>query len=339
VRWRKHIGEDGMEWLPTETIEAGRKSGAVDRKALDAVAVDTTAMEKATAHPTDSRPCDRARVRPADLRGEAGVTLRQSCARLTPRLAAQVGRHAHAERFKRVRKALRTPKGYAGGVLRDLRRHLRSIPEGPLRERACDALAPTSQPPSQPARGGGRLHARREPEVDRISKGKARVRYEFGCKASVATTVDGGFVVGMLAMPGNPHDGHTLAEAPEQVAILTDHAPSRVVVDRGHRGHGGTGPQVPISGARRGLTSALAKLLRRRGRIEPEIGHMKSDGRPARCAPKGTIADALFAVLCDCGHNIRRILAHPRALLRAVVATIPAIITPPRDRHVACSAA
>lgn len=44
--------------------------------------------------------------------------------------------------------------------------------------------------------------------------------------------------------------GHTLAEVLEQVAILTDHAPSRVVV----------GPQVLISGTRRGLTPTLAKL-------------------------------------------------------------------------------
>ena len=54
--------------------------------------------------------------------------------------------------------------------------------------------------------------------------------------------------------------------------------------------------------------------------IEPEIGHMKTDGRLARCALKGTLGDALFAVLCGCGHNIRKILAHLRALLAALLA-------------------
>ena len=38
---------------------------------------------------------------------------------------------------------------------------------------------------------------------------------------------------------------------------------------------------------------------------------MKSDGRLAHCLLKGTIGDALFAVLCGCGHNIRKIRAHP----------------------------
>ncbi|MFC7738250.1 IS5/IS1182 family transposase, partial [Roseomonas sp. GCM10028921] len=56
--------------------------------------------------------------------------------------------------------------------------------------------------------------------------------------------------------------------------------------------------------------------------IEPEIGHMKSDGRLARCALKGTIGDALYAVLCGCGHNIRKILAHLRALLIALLGAL-----------------
>ncbi|WP_418904495.1 hypothetical protein [Cereibacter sphaeroides] len=43
----------------------------------------------------------------------------------------------------------------------------------------------------------------REPEVDCILKGKARVRYEFGCKVSIATTLKGGFVVGTRLLPGN----------------------------------------------------------------------------------------------------------------------------------------
>ena len=33
------------------------------------------------------------------------------------------------------------------------------------------------------------------------------------------------------------------------------------------------------------------------------IGHMKTDGRLTRCPLKGTLGDALFAVLCGCGHS------------------------------------
>ena len=68
--------------------------------------------------------------------------------------------------------------------------------------------------------------------------------------------------------------------------------------------------KVFISGAKRGVTRTIAKLLRRRSAIEPMIGHMKNDGRLRRSTLKGTQGDALFAVLCGCGHNIRMILRH-----------------------------
>ena len=331
TRWRKRIGEEGVEWLLTKTIEAGHASGAVAERSLEQVAVDTTVMEKAIAHPTDSRLAERARAQLVDLAREAGLELRQSYARLAPRLAAQVGRYAHAKQFRRMRKALRTLKGYTGRVLRDLRRQLSAIPAGPLRERVLDKLVLVSRLLHQEPKGAGKIYSLHEPQVDCIAKGKARVRYEFGTKVSIATTLNGGFIVGMRSLPGNPYDGHTLAEALEQVEILTDHPPKRAVVDRGYRGHGVTAAQVLISGSRRGLTPALARLLRRRSSIEPEIGHMKTDGRLARCGLKGTTGDALFAILCGCGHNLRKILAHLRALLVTIIALILGRVWPRQD--------
>jgi IS5 family transposase len=185
----------------------------------------------------------------------------------------------------------------------------------------------------QTPKSTGKIYSLHEPEVDCISKGKARLRYEFGTKVSVATTLNGGFIVGMRLMPGNPYDGHTLAEALKQVAILTNHPPKRAIVDRGYRGHGVDGTQILISGTRQGSTPALARALRRRSSIEPEIGHMKTDGRLARCFLKGTLGDALFTVLCGCGHNLRKILAHLRALLAQILAVFLALTSPVQNRQ------
>jgi IS5 family transposase len=237
-------------------------------------------------------------------------------------LALQVGRYAHAKQFKRMRKALKKLKGYTGRVMRDLRRQLEDIPEGSLRDRIIAKLALVSQLLHQQPKGSGKIYALHEPDVDCISKGKARVRYEFGCKVSVATTLDEGFVVGMRSFAGNPYDGHTLKEALEQVTILTDQRPDLAVVDRGYRGHGETSTRVLISGMRRGLTPKLIADLRRRSAIEAEIGHMKTDGRLSRSPLKGIFGDAVFAVLCACGHNIRKILAHLRALLAWLIVAI-----------------
>jgi IS5 family transposase len=62
------------------------------------------------------------------------------------------------------------------------------------------------------------------------------------------------------------------------VGILTDHKPKQALVDRGSL----EGIKVCMSGMKRGLTRALKPRLKRRGAIEPVIGHMKNDGLP-RC--------------------------------------------------------
>lgn len=86
---------------------------------------------------------------------------------------------------------------------------------------------------------------------------------------------------------------------------------------------------------RRGFTPLLARLLKRRSTIKPEIGHVKMGGRLARCPLKGRIGDAVFAVLCPCGHNIRKILAHLKAFwslllqLAAVSPWLPHLATIP----------
>jgi len=143
----------------------------------------------------------------------------------------------------------------------------------------------------------------------------------------------------MRSFAGNPYDGHTLKAALEQVAILTDQRPDLAVADRGYRGHGETRTCVLISGTRRGLTPKLVADLRRRSAIKAEIGHMKTDGRLTRCPLKGTVGDALFAALCACGHNIRKILAHLRAWLARIIAAIWAAVYNPDRQYQAVTAA
>ena len=104
TRWRKRIGAERVEWLLTKTIEAGRTSGAVTDKGLKRVAVDTTVMEKAIAHPTDARLYEQARVLLVSLAKKAEIDLRQSYARLASRfgrpgraLCSRPAVHAHGQ--------------------------------------------------------------------------------------------------------------------------------------------------------------------------------------------------------------------------------------------------
>ena len=125
---------------------------------------------------------------------------------------------------------------------------------------------------------------------------------------TIATTLREGLVVGMRSMPGNPYDGHTLNEAIEQVEILADKRPGIAIVDKGYRGVQVQGVQILRSGQRQGITRTMKAMIKRRSAIEPTIGHMKTEGRLARCPLKGAFGDALHAVLCGAGHNIRLLL-------------------------------
>jgi IS5 family transposase len=107
-----------------------------------------------------------------------------------------------------------------------------------------------------------------------------------GPKVSITTTHKEGLVVGMRSMPGNPYDGHALAEALEQAAILSDATPEVAIVDRGYKGVAVDGVKIYHPGLRRGITRGLRAMIRRRSSIEPAIGHMKTDGKLGRNCSK-----------------------------------------------------
>ena len=65
-----------------------------------------------------------------------------------------------------------------------------------------------------------------------------------------------------------------------------------------YRSHGAETTCVLISGTRRGLTPKLVADLRCRSAIEPEIGHIKTDGRLSRCPSKGTSGENGSAKVC-----------------------------------------
>jgi IS5 family transposase len=314
VRWRQRIGEEGCEWLLEHSIQAALAAGVLKRLSLATVVVDTTVQPKAIAHPTDSRLLNRAREQLVDAAQEAGIELRQSYARLGKAADAKAGRYAHAQQWRRMRREVKRLRTWLGRVIRDVQRKAGKI-TGVLKTR----IEVAQRLHEQRRDSKNKLYALHAPEVECIAKGKARTPYEFGVKTSVAVTAREGVVVGMRSMPGAPYDGHTLHSQLEQVEILTGVRPSMALADRGYRGvQPPEGTRLLLSHTR-GLPRALKKLLKRRQAIEPTIGHMKTDGLLGRNWLKGGDGDAIHAVLCGAGHNIRLILAHLRVLVLALI--------------------
>ena len=162
------------------------------------------------------------------------------------------------------------------------------------------------------------IRDRHAPEVECIGKGKARKPYEFGVKVSLAVTHKQGLMVGARSFPGNPFDGHILSAQLEQTTnLLQDlgRGPTQAIVDLGFRGVDADNPGVDIihRGKYRTMTGQQRRWLKRRQAIEPAIGHTKSDHRMDRCWLQGALGDALHALSCAAGYNIRWLM---RAIVR-----------------------
>ena len=323
--WRKRIG-DKLDKLLQESLRAAYASGALKLADLGRVTVDTTVQPKNVTHPTDAKLMLKAIEKLGNQAKAQGLKLRQSYARLAKRAALMAGRYAHAKQFKRMNRELKYLRVRLGRIIRDIRRKVAGKPvmEAVFTEPLAKAERIRTQ--RQNARGP-KLYSWHAPETECIGKGKAHKPWEFGVKVSLVTTnrraKGGQFVLHAQALPGSPYDGHTLKDVLEATKALTGRGIERAYVDKGYRGHGvDAGPQVFISGQKRGVHGAIKRELRRRSAIEPVIGHAKSDGHLGRCYLKGRKGDAANAVLCAMGHNFRLLLAWLRLIMRIILAAI-----------------
>ena len=243
---------------------------------------------------------------------------RTGCASRRVGPLAQRGLQGHAKQFRRLRRTVKRQRTILGALRRNAQRGLESISQGVAgHEPTALAIAElmlwlqrAERIRTQQRHSKNKLYALHAPEVECIGKGKARKPYEFGVKVSLAVTHQHGLMVGARSFPGNPYDGHTLGEQLEQTNTLLQDigvAPTTAVVDLGFRGVDEACAPVQIvhRGKFKSLTNEQRRWLKRRQAIEPAIGHTKSDNRMDRCWLSGSTGDALHAVLCAAGFNIR----------------------------------
>lgn len=301
-------------------------------QACERVTVDTTVQTKAVAHPTDSHLLMRGIEWLNRLARKQGIKLRQSFLRVGRQARHDVSRLIHGRGHKQAMRWVRKPRTWLGRLDRDIGRKIADNEEleaafAIARERAAKILA-------QKADSTDKLYALHAPEVECIAKGKAKARYEFGVKTSIAVTnartAGGQFIVGMQALPGNPFDGNTLTARIEQVERLTGITVERAYVDRGYKSHKHGGKAKVYIAHTRGITSPTIKReLRRRNAIKPIIGHTKSDRQLERNHLAGATGDTINAILVAAGDNLRLLVAWLSALLRALITA--RLLTMPRE--------
>ena len=207
TRWRQRMGEDKLTALLQESLNVAVKVGAAKPSDFTKVIIDTTVAEKNIAFPTDAKLINRAREKLVKMARAHNIKLRQSYKRVGKLALIMHQRYAHAKQFKRARRKLRTLKTYLRRTIRDIKRKV--VGKGELENIFSPMLYQAGRVLTQRPRDGGRhIYALHAPEVECIGKGKSHKPYEFGVKASIATTLKrckgGQFAVHAKALPGKP---------------------------------------------------------------------------------------------------------------------------------------
>jgi transposase, IS5 family len=322
-RFRTGIGEAGLQAILKATIDTALASKAIKPAEFERIIVDSTVQEKAIAYPVDSRLLEIARHKIVVHAKRCGIALRQSFAKEGKALKRKAGGYAHAKQFKRLKRTVKRQRTIVGKLIREVRSRLSTgafnLETAPSTLAALSTLLERAERiRTQQPKDKNKLYALHAPEVECISKGKARNRYEFGVKVSLAVTHKQGLMVGAQRFVGNPYDGHTLAAQISQCNKLIQGAGSEVkqaFVDLGYRGVDADNPSVEVvhRGRIRSMSARQKRQLKRRQAIEPAIGHVKHDNRMIRCYLRGSIGDALHAISCAAGYNIRWLM---RAIMR-----------------------
>jgi transposase, IS5 family len=126
-RFRRVLGEAGVEQLLKTTLEAAVAMKLVKKTEFERVIVDTTVQEKAIAHPTDSRLLEIARHKVASAAKRVGIIVKQTFAKQGKQLRRKAGGYAHAKQFRRLARTVKRQRTILGCLMRDVQRGVNRI--------------------------------------------------------------------------------------------------------------------------------------------------------------------------------------------------------------------
>lgn len=304
VHFRKRIGAEGVERIFQMSV------GLHGEAALeDTVHIDTTVQEKNIAYPTDSKLAIRIINRLNKIAQAHGVQQRRTFVKEVKSLRLAIRHFRHVTKRAKAKRALKRLRTIAGILIRELRREL---PQYCLFECYQQDFLMYERILRQQSKDTNKIYSLHEPQVYCVAKGKDHKQYEYGSKASIASTAQGNLIVGVVNHEQNRHDNHTLPEILRHVEASRGKAVKQAVCDRGYRGKrevNGTSIILPGKALKqdtRYQRDKKRKQCRRRAAIEPIIGHLKSDFRLIRNYLKGAIGDRINLLMAACAWNLRQ---------------------------------
>ena len=332
THFRKRIGPDGVQKI--EQVIRGHLL-ADKRIAPKSQFVDTTAMEKNVAYPTDTNLLDKGRQRVlAGFKKLKKLGRKIKIGRTFVRKARQallqiikLGKD-RPERIKKgagqLAKFAKKVLARVPGALRQAKKH-----KDPKTQKRIEAVQEQIRRDAEllarviaqtEARYAGvhvknKVYSLHEPQVTCISKGKRGKPNEYGSKVSIAVDKNG-FVVTHQEYEYNVGDNTTLEEAVIGWETTTGQVPENLAADRGY--HTAEYSEkvkevkhiaIPKTGSTKHKDSEkryFRRLQRKRASIEPVLSHLKQDHRMDRCRYKGFDGDRINVTLAATAWNARK---------------------------------
>ena len=315
-RFRNDLGEEGYNEILKELLRIGLKVGALKKKDLESVIIDTTVQIKNIKHPHDVYLMETAREKVVDLCKRLGIPLNETYAKTFKYKTIKLWKYKEDSKARQRRKIMISLKVRLGRLIRICQRAIEKS-KLELSEEDCAILSRAKNIHAQSIlkkkdkdiykKENKIIYSFHAPEVECIGKGKLNKPYEFGNKVGIAVSGRGNFVLGVKSFHGNPYDGHTLDQTVVELRKLSPET-SKIFVDLGYTGHNFKEKgKVFTAKTKKTLSTDDKKMQKRRSAIEPIIGHLKNFGRMGRNYLKGVVGDIVNPLISAVGLNLRRI--------------------------------
>ena len=315
-RFRNDLGEEGYNEILKELLRIGLKVGALKKKDLESVIIDTTVQIKNIKHPHDVYLMETAREKVVDLCKRLDIPLNETYAKTFKYKTIKLWKYKEDSKARQRRKIMISLKVRLGRLIRICQRAIEKS-KLELSEEDCAILSRAKNIHAQSIlkkkdkdiykKENKIIYSFHAPEVECIGKGKLNKPYEFGNKVGIAVSGRGNFVLGVKSFHGNPYDGHTLDQTVVELRKLSPET-SKIFVDLGYTGNNFKEKgKVFTAKTKKTLSNDDKKMQKRRSAIEPIIGHLKNFGRMGRNYLKGVVGDIVNPLISAVGLNLRRI--------------------------------
>lgn len=330
VKFRNRIGTEGMQQIEAFFLKTWSDMGWVKSKRI---AVDTTAQPKNIAYPTDADLLHRIRekisVQVQRVRQEVALSKPfRTYSRSGKKQLLKIKKfhrkspEERKEAIKDLQAMTRHVVSQAGRIVNSLyRRGFREA--GKKLNRLVSLGKKIVDQTRQVLLGESpkpRIYSLHEPDVAVIKKGKHYPDCEFGAIVSLAKN-DDGLILSHKEYQHNIADVKTLGQVIGTIRKHIGQSPQEVTADRGfdqslqkqencRRRWGVKHLAIPKKGKTPHPNSDkpwFKKALKQRIKIEPVIGHLKSDHRMNRCRYKGAKGDTVNVVWATLAWNTKKI--------------------------------